>query len=231
MARLLDRPLGVALLFAPLALLIWACRLRLGGMSEATAGQGLQWAQLLMLICGGGLWLYAARGEARARRPALALAAGAAALAAQLIAAGAAPNAALSAASAAASFVNMVIFAALAEELWFRGLWMRAARGSALIAVGGGALLFGLLHWPLGLGRAATTAALGALYGAARWRGAPLWALALAHGAVNWISGTALPATAWRLDPLLSQALFCAVALAAAAALFFFAAAPREETS
>lgn len=224
-ARLLDRPEGVALAFAPFAVAIWALQTDFIGAGTEARRIGLSIVQLATLAGGLGLYWLVRRGEtapphgARRGRVWLAAVAAVVAVTAHILAADARLNEALAPGVAFAVFVNMALVVGLGEEAWFRGLWMRAAQPSAALAVGVGALAFGLLHWPFGLGRVATTAALGALYGAARWRGAPLWALALAHGAVNTVASTAIPASAWRFDPMLAQALFCALALAAAAAI------------
>ena len=223
-SRLLDRPAAIALIFAPFAIATWLLRTDALGLAAPAAIQATEALQLATLLAGAALFWVATRGDPVRRGAARwrwALIAGLAALAAQVAVAEMRPAAGLDFAAAAARWANLVLIAGFAEELWFRGLWMRAARGSLALAVGAGALGFGLLHWPLGLGRVATTAAVGALYGAARWRGAPIWALALAHGSVDWISGVAAPATAWRFGAGASQALFCAIALIATGAILW----------
>jgi membrane protease YdiL (CAAX protease family) len=221
LARVLARPAVVALLFAPIALMLWGLQLGLFGLQGSARVQAFEIVQLVMLVSGGVFYWVACRADAapphgaRNAGAALALIAAAVAISAQFAAADAHLNAAIGPVAALASLANLVLVAGFAEELWFRGLWTRAARTSLVLAVGWGALAFGLLHWPMGPGRVATTAALGLLYGAARWRGAPIWALALAHGAVNWIGSTVAPAATWRFGALPSQALFCLIVLAA----------------
>jgi membrane protease YdiL (CAAX protease family) len=112
--------------------------------------------------------------------------------------------------------LQQVVMIALAEELWFRGLWMRATADRPALAIFGGAAGFGLYHLHQGPALMATAAALGLLFAVARWHGSPIWALALAHGAMNWLNNVVLPAPGWRFDPVLSQALFIALILAGA---------------
>lgn len=215
---LLHIPWVIALAFAPFALAVWAFQTGAFDLDAATRSQALEATKLAMLLVGAALYWRAVRGKpasygVKSRLWAWAALAGFGAILAQYASAEAGFGSGLEPVSAAARLAHLVIFVALAEEIWFRGLWMRATADNVLLAIGLGSLAFGLLHWPAGLGQVATTAAIGALYGAARWRGAPLWSLALAHGLVNWIAGTIAPASTWRTEPWLAQALFCVIAL------------------
>jgi Type II CAAX prenyl endopeptidase Rce1-like len=127
---------------------------------------------------------------------------------------------------ALAVLAQQVVTIALAEELWFRGLWMRAAAGRPLLAIFGGAAGFGLYHLHQGAAWIATTAALGVLFAVARWYGAPIWSLALAHGLMNWLNRVALPAAKWRFDPTLSRGMFIALILFGAAIIWLFCREP-----
>jgi membrane protease YdiL (CAAX protease family) len=222
----LAKPWIIALLLAPFALWLWA--LRLNGGTQA----GFEVFQLAFLGAGGGLYLLARRGASRGPSGGLRAAGIAAfvAIAAQMLVAQATwpPNQPM--AALAASLARMVLFIALAEELWFRGLWMQACRRNARWAIVVGALLFGLYHWPMGLGTVCTTTAIGALYAAVRWHGAPIWTLTLVHGGVNWVSSSLAPAAVWRFDAALAQGVFTLIVLGSAGALIT-RTPNREETS
>ncbi|MDQ8731943.1 CPBP family intramembrane glutamic endopeptidase [Bradyrhizobium sp. LHD-71] len=118
---------------------------------------------------------------------------------------------------------QQVVMIALAEELWFRGLWMRAMAGRPGCAIFGGAAGFGLYHLHQGWELMLTSAALGVLFGTARWYGAPIWALALAHGLFNWINSNIIPGVAWRSDPLTARLLYVGLLLLGAWVLQAFA--------
>lgn len=222
LSRILARPQTLALVFAPIALAVWAIQLRLGLPSEQAYVQAAEWVQVIMLGLGAVLYFFVRRHRSEPETPPslsatrFALYAALVALFAQFVTANMQFSGSFDPLSMTARLANVVLFVALAEELWFRGLWMRSTASSLVLAVVVGALAFGLLHWPLGPGRVATTAALGLLYAAARWRGAPLWALALAHGSVNWVSASLAPATEWRFGALGSQTLFCLLVLVSA---------------
>jgi membrane protease YdiL (CAAX protease family) len=80
-----------------------------------------------------------------------------------------------------------VIVAAVAEELFFRRLaygWL--ARGGALIAVVGAAVLFALVHVPVyGMGVLPLDFAAGLLFGWQRWATGGWTAAAVTHAAAN----------------------------------------------
>ncbi len=231
-----SAPIGVAAAFLPIAIAVWLLLDRLSRGPDPDAYAGLRVVQVVMFVAGLALYAYLARDDApeaglgRRRRWIVAAAALAAALAAQAAVLELDPRWALlspyDASPAMAQerlilvglLAHEIVLVAAAEELWFRGLWMRAAGGSALLAIGVGALAFGLFHWPHGPWTVATTTAIGALYGAARWRGAPIWSLALAHGLGNWISRYGAPGS-WRFDEALARGLLCVLLLGAAAAI------------
>lgn len=232
---LMARPAGVAVAFAPIAFGAWWLVLEFQQTRSPDVYTGLRIVQTVMLVSGLALFASVVRRDppvdrARSRRGwRLALLALALIVAAQAVALEAAPwwwlkpfHATFTAAEREWFFLlgalaHQVLFIAAAEELWFRGLWMRAAGDRAWLAIGVGAVAFGLLHWPAGLWSVATTAAIGALFGAARWRGAPLWSLALVHGLMNWLSIYAAPAS-WRFGEDIGRAVIIAVALGGAAA-------------
>jgi len=130
-------------------------------------------------------------------------------------------------AAALAALAQQVVTIALAEELWFRGLWMRAAAGRPLLAVFGGAAGFGLYHLHQGWEWVATSTALGLLFAVARWYGAPIWALALSHGLMNWLNMVAAPGGKWRLDPALSRGMLIGLVLFGTAIMWLLGRRPE----
>lgn len=238
LGSLLRRPLMVGSLFAPLAAAVWLLLTQSLGLDSHEWRAGVRLAQWALLISGLLLFALSAQGlSASARRGRdggwlIAVAALAVVVATHLILIDAeprwfvvsvtddGPNWAEQRLVSLGLLTAQILLTGAAEELWFRGLWMRAAGERFWLSVGVGALAFGLYHWPHGAWVVVTTLCLGVLYGVARWRGAPIWALAVAHGFGNWFALYGAPGP-WRGDPQLSQAAFCAFALLGAAAIFW----------
>lgn len=168
----------VAVLFAPTALALWAISfgiVRLDSGSTRIAVQAIALLQLFLAVALYERWP-PRDGEIARHGVALALAVFLIAQAAHLLLAHKA-LAYVAPLVAAAALLQQVVTIGLAEELWFRGLWMRAAAGRPVLAIFGGAAGFGLYHLHQGPAMMATAAALGVLLAAARWHGAPIWAL------------------------------------------------------
>ncbi len=215
----LQNPLVILLWLALFYLAIFALHFNVMGWPATVRSEMMAGVSLVMLLCGLIFYRLAGAGGAQrypTRGALLALAAAIIAVFAQAIVARQSFTVALDPTLVAGQLVRYVVIIGLAEELWFRGLWMHAAGERFVLAVIVGALLFGLFHLPLGSGRVVTLTALGFLYAAARWRGAPIWSLALAHGTVNTWLTTIAPATAWRFDPTVSQGIFAGVVIGAA---------------
>lgn len=232
---LLSNPWTIAFAFAPFAMAIWALQTRALGLDPEIWAVALQFVKVAMLAVGLALFLAGGRPDLNApigRHGRWTLAALAALIAIASSAAAIEPRLRpdLDFTLALARLIDLVIFVALAEEIWFRGLWMRAANGNLALALGVGSIAFGLFHWHLGALTVLATTAIGALYGAARWRGAPIWALALAHGFVNWTLGVALLGTP-RFDVTTSFALVAGLASLGAALILFIFRKPGRDTA
>jgi hypothetical protein len=145
-------PRLVAVVFAPTAFALWAIgmgAIPLGPVDTRIAFQTISLIQLFVAIA-----LY----EHLLRRHGAAIPGGrtvgsvglafVALLAAELSQAAVAHNTLADVAflPATAALLQQLTAIALPEELWFRGLWMRAADGRPLLAILGGALGFGLYH-------------------------------------------------------------------------------------
>lgn len=132
-------------------------------------------------------------------------------------------------ATALGQLLYMMVLVGYVEELWFRGLWLRALSRFPLTGLLSGSLIFALYHWPQGGHAVLLTFSIGMVYGAARLRGAPILALGLGHGLVNWLNDTALPPVALRVETELALLLFPLICLAGAFALLI--GAPRPPRS
>lgn len=128
---------------------------------------------------------------------------------------------------ALSALAQQVVTIALTEELWFRGLWMRAVNERPLLAIFGGAAGSGLYHLHQGAEWMATAAALGLLFAVARRYGAPIWALAAAHGMMNWLNMVVAPGAKWRFDPALSRGLFIGLILFGTMIIWLFCRNPH----
>jgi hypothetical protein len=226
-------PWLVAVLFAPTALLLWAIAAGIIPVDQKnlrTVLQAIALAQLFLAVTIYEIVPGLAKGD-RAQRPAwqrlmLALGVLIVTQVAHLAVAEKA-FASIAVATALAALAQQVVTIALAEELWFRGLWMRAAAGRPLLAVFGGAAGFGLYHLHQGWEWVATSTALGLLFAVARWYGAPIWALALSHGLMNWLNMVAAPGAKWRLDPALSRGMFIGLVLFGTAIMWLLCRRPE----
>ena len=226
-------PWLVAALFAPTALLLWAVAagvIPIDQKNLRTVFQAIALAQLFLAVAIYEAVPGLAAGDT-AERPAwqrLAIAFGV--LIVTQVAHLAVTDkafATIAIVTALAGLAQQVVTIALAEELWFRGLWMRAAAGRPLLAVFGGAAGFGLYHLHQGWDWVATSAALGLLFAVARWYGAPIWALALSHGLMNWLNMVAAPGAKWRLDPALSRGMFIGLVLFGTAIMWLLCRRPE----
>ena len=231
---LLHQPWCVGIIFIPFAVLLWSLKGNFFDLPIPSLRFALEAFQLLLL--GGGVLFYwlsvrlphsmdrldATTRNRRWQSVSLAFLVALVAIAAQLLVSDGQINTHLDPSVMISRLIHYLLFVALAEELWFRGLWMRATWGRFFLSVGGGALGFAVLHWPAGLGAVATTGALGVLFGVARWHGASLLGLVLAHGIMDWVSRVLVPAENWRFSPIIAQLVFCFLILAAAGLIHFY---------
>ena len=211
----------VGVIFAPLAVALWLVGLGVAQMEPGHMRASYQAISLLQLFLAIALYEHSLRRDGAEATPTTLLGIGLA-FAAFLIAEVShvlVAERVIGTASFAVIvgvLLQQVVTIALAEELWFRGLWMRATGDRPALAIFGGSAAFGLYHLHQGPALMATTAALGLLFAVARWHGAPIWSLALAHGAMNWFNNVVAPAPGWRFDPTLSRTLFIALIVAGA---------------
>lgn len=119
-----------------------------------------------------------------------------------------------------------LVLVALAEEIWFRGLWFRLTGNGFVLSVLCGSVLFAGLHWAHGPGQMAVALSLGFLFATWRWLGAPIWSLALVHGLMNWVNSTLLPGGAFRFGETAYFTGFSAAVLLLAGGWILFARPP-----
>lgn len=88
--------------------------------------------------------------------------------------------------------IRYIIFVALLEELWFRGVFFeyltRHFKHSKQLPIVITSLGFALFHFHQGIFAVTTTFALGYLWATLRSIGIPLWLLVLQHGVMDWIN-------------------------------------------
>jgi len=115
-----------------------------------------------------------------------------------------------------------MIFIALVEELWFRGVLQDNVGGSPLVGICICAVVFGLFHIQQGWGTVLTTTAVGFLFSVARACGAGIIALTLAHGTMNWLNNSFLPPVGLRLEITWFYAVFALGCLVGGSLLYIY---------
>ncbi len=85
-----------------------------------------------------------------------------------------------------------ICLVALAEEIWFRGIFFWICRKNLLLSLLVPTIIFAGIHFPIGgaVGVLATLG-MGTMYASLRLAGANLIALAIAHGSINWFYSAA----------------------------------------
>lgn len=122
---------------------------------------------------------------------------------------------------AAINFFYYLIVVGLAEELWFRGLWLAMFKNRFIPGVLFGSIIFGLYHIPHGLQTVLFTTFIGAMFAVARYRGSSILTLAIAHGLIDWFNLEMFPGVSYRFSETVILVLFPLLCLILAIALCY----------
>ena len=116
-----------------------------------------------------------------------------------------------------------LVFVALVEEIWFRGVLQQYLSKYSYIGIGAAAVIFGLYHVHSGWNIVLITAAVGLVYAAARHAGAGILSLAVAHGAMNWANNTVFPPVGLRFEAAVFYTAFPVLCVVAAVCILLAA--------
>ena len=115
--------------------------------------------------------------------------------------------------------VRYLVFVALVEEIWFRGVLQDVLKKYIYVGMVLAAVVFGLYHMHSGWNIVLVTGAVGAVYAAARHAGAGILSLAVVHGVMNWTNNTVYPPVGLRFEASVFYTIFPLLCVLVAAGL------------